>query len=43
VRTPLVDGSHEVVGSTPAEFAATIQKDFTVWGDLARKLNVKVD
>ena len=43
VRTPLVDGSHEVVGSTPAEFAATIQKDFTVWGDLARKLKVKVD
>lgn len=43
VRGPLVDGSHEIVGSTPAEFAATIQRDFTVWGDLARKLNVKVD
>lgn len=43
VRTPLIDGSHEIVGSTPAEFATTIQRDFTVWGDLARKLNVKVD
>jgi tripartite-type tricarboxylate transporter receptor subunit TctC len=43
VRGPLIDGSHEIVGSTPAEFAATIQRDFTVWGDLARKLNVKVD
>lgn len=43
VRTPLVEGSHDVVGSTPAEFAAVIQKDFKVWGDLARQLNVKVD
>ncbi len=43
VRSPLVDASHEIVGGTPAEFAATIQRDFTVWGDLARKLNVKVD
>ncbi|MCY7309097.1 MAG: tripartite tricarboxylate transporter substrate binding protein [Rhodoferax sp.] len=42
-RAPLVDGSHEIVASTPAEFAATIQKDFRVWGDLARKLDVKVD
>ena len=43
VRGPLVDGSHEIVASTPAEFAATVQKDFKLWGDLARKLNVKVD
>jgi len=43
VRGPLIDASHEIVGGTPAEFAATIQRDFTVWGDLARKLNVKVD
>ena len=43
LRTLLSDGSHDIVGSTPAEFAATIQKDFKVWGDLARQLNVKVD
>ena len=43
VRTPPIEGSHDIVGSTPAEFAATIQKDFKVWGDLARQLNVKVD
>ena len=43
VRTPLVEQSHDVVASSPAEFAATIQQDFKVWGDLARKLDVKVD
>lgn len=43
VRAPLIEGSHEIVASSPAEFAATIQKDFKVWGDLARQLNVKVD
>jgi tripartite-type tricarboxylate transporter receptor subunit TctC len=43
VRKQLTDASHEVVLSSPAEFAATIQKDFKLWGDLARQLNVKVD
>jgi len=32
-----------VVGSSPAEFAAIIQQDLRVWGDLARQLDVKVD
>lgn len=43
VRTPLVESSHEVVGSTPAEFATTIRTDLKVWGDLAQKLGAKVD
>ena len=43
LRTLLTEGSHDIVASTPAEFAATIQRDFKVWGDLARQLNVKVD
>ena len=43
VRKTLTDSSQEVVGSTPAEFAAVIAKDLKVWSDLAVKLNVKVD
>ena len=43
VRTPLVESSHDVVGSTPDEFATAIRNDLKLWGDLARKLDVKVD
>jgi tripartite-type tricarboxylate transporter receptor subunit TctC len=43
VRGALVEGSHEVVASSPAEFASAIRQDLRVWGDLAQKLNVKVD
>ena len=43
VRVPLVEGSHDVVGSTPADFAQVIRNDLKLWGDLARKLDVKVD
>lgn len=43
VREPLVEGGHTVVGSSPAEFAAVIQRDLRVWSDLARQLGVKVD
>ena len=43
VRKMLVDGSHDVVASSPTEFAEVIAKDLKVWGDLARTLHVKVD
>ncbi len=43
VRKQLTDASHEIVASSPAEFGAVISKDFKLWGDLARQLNVKVD
>jgi tripartite-type tricarboxylate transporter receptor subunit TctC len=43
VRKQLTDASHEIVASSPAEFSAVISKDFKLWGDLARQLNVKVD
>lgn len=43
VRKTLLAGSHDIAASTPAEFTDVIAKDLRVWGDLARKLNVKVD
>lgn len=43
VRKVLQAGSHDIVASSPAEFAQVIAKDFQVWGDLARKHNVKID
>lgn len=43
VRQVLVNETQDVVGSTPAEFAAVIAKDLKVWTDLAHKLGVKVD
>jgi tripartite-type tricarboxylate transporter receptor subunit TctC len=43
VRDTLIKGSQDVVGSTPAEFAAVIEKDLKLWTDLAQKLGVKVD
>ena len=43
VRDPLIAGSHEVIGSTPAEFAAVMRDDFKLWGDLATRLGARVD
>jgi tripartite-type tricarboxylate transporter receptor subunit TctC len=43
VRKVLEAGSHDIVGSSPTEFGQVIAKDLQVWGDLARKLNVKID
>ena len=43
VRDTLVANSHEIVGSTPAEFAAVMRDDFRLWGDLASKLGARVD
>lgn len=43
IRETLVAASHDIVGSTPAEFAEVIRQDVRVWGDLAKKLGVKVD
>ena len=43
VREVLLKDSHDIVGSTPAEFAATIVHDLKVWGDLAIKLGARVD
>ncbi|HYF18088.1 MAG TPA: tripartite tricarboxylate transporter substrate binding protein, partial [Ramlibacter sp.] len=43
IRKNLQAGSHDIAASTPTEFAAVMAKDFQVWGDLARKLGVKVD
>ena len=43
VRDPLIANSHEIVGGTPAEFAAVMREDFKVWGDLATTLGARVD
>ncbi len=43
VRDVLLKDSHDIVGSTPAEFAAVIVNDLKVWGDLATKLGARVD
>lgn len=43
VRQTLESGAQDVVGSTPAEFAAVIAKDLKLWTDLAVRLKVKVD
>jgi tripartite-type tricarboxylate transporter receptor subunit TctC len=43
VRDVLIKDSHDIVGSTPAEFAAVIVNDLKVWGDLAAKLGARVD
>jgi tripartite-type tricarboxylate transporter receptor subunit TctC len=42
-REALIAGSHDIVGSTPAEFARVIEADLKLWTDLARRLNVKAD
>jgi tripartite-type tricarboxylate transporter receptor subunit TctC len=43
VRDTLIQGSHEIVGSSPAEFAKVIEADLKLWTDLAVKLKVKAD
>jgi len=43
VRAPLIEGGHDVVGSSPPEFALAIRQDLKLWGDLAQKLGVKTD
>lgn len=43
VRETLISGSHDIVGSTPAEFAQVIASDLRVWTDLAVRLKVKAD
>lgn len=43
VRETLVNGSQEVVGSNPAEFARVITADLKLWTDLAQRLGVKAD
>ena len=43
VRETLVNGSHEIVGSTPAEFARVIASDLRVWTDLAVRLKVTAE
>lgn len=43
VRDTLIQGSHEIVASTPEQFAQTITADLKLWTDLAVKLKVKVD
>lgn len=43
VRQSLESGAQDIVGSTPAEFAAVIARDLKLWTDLAVRLKVKVD
>lgn len=43
VRETLINGSHEIVGSTPAEFADIIANDLRLWTDLAVRLQVKAE
>jgi tripartite-type tricarboxylate transporter receptor subunit TctC len=43
VRETLVNGSHEIVGSTPAEFARVIASDLRLWTDLAVRLKVTAE
>jgi tripartite-type tricarboxylate transporter receptor subunit TctC len=43
IRDPLIANSHEIVGSTPAEFLAVMRDDFKLWGDLAARLGARVD
>jgi tripartite-type tricarboxylate transporter receptor subunit TctC len=43
VRETLINGSHEIVGSTPAEFAEIIASDLRLWTDLAVRLQVKAE
>ena len=43
VRETLIGGSHEIVGSTPAEFARVIASDLRLWTDLAVRLKVTAE
>ena len=43
VRQRLADIGAQPVGSTPAEFAAFLQKEDAKWGDVVRKGHIKLD
>ena len=43
VQSRLEDMGLQAVGSTPAEFAATIRRDHPVWGKVIRDANIRVD
>lgn len=43
IREALIAGSHEIVASTPQEFAQVIAADLKVWTDLAIQLKVTAD
>jgi tripartite-type tricarboxylate transporter receptor subunit TctC len=42
-RRRLNENSLEVVGSSPAEFSATLRRDFDKWGRVIREANIKLD
>ena len=43
VRKRLADIGLETVGSSPAEFAETVQKDYDKWGKVIRDAGIKLD
>jgi tripartite-type tricarboxylate transporter receptor subunit TctC len=43
VRAKLAAIGLEPVGTTPAEFAAVVQKDYEKWGQVIRNANIKLD
>ncbi len=43
VRKRLADIGLETVGSSPAEFAVTVQKDYDKWGKVIRDAGIKLD
>jgi tripartite-type tricarboxylate transporter receptor subunit TctC len=43
VRTRLIDLGLEPIGSTPAEFAASVQADYDKWGRVIRAANIKLE
>ena len=43
VQSRLEDMGLQAVGSTPAEFAATIRRDHPVWGKVIRDANIRLD
>ena len=43
VRAKLGAIGLEPVGTTPAEFAAVVQKDYEKWGQVIRNANIKLD
>lgn len=43
VQSRLEDMGLQAVGSTPAEFAATIRRDHPVWGKVIRDANIRID
>ena len=43
VRNRLIDLGLEPIGSSPQEFAATVQADYEKWGRVIRAANIKLD